>query len=314
MSSKRYGSARSVESPPAIETATITRTLLAAGFRIKGVQRQPDHIEYQCDRPDQLGIHVPYLVVVFASAPSEAGLDSARRRAERNKCLFVGVSEEGGRGLIAWSTFLDALGGAVPSWRALGSEYGEVLRTSGRNAVPPGLAGEAWQIFEDAVADGLEFLLGKPVQRLGGRKRGRPVSDLLACTPDQSILVIDTKASTKAFEVGVPELRPLEDYAKRQSVRQTGGPDVSGVLLAAASFAQDERRLEDLAKDFLSSAKVPLTFLEAENLVRMVDSMRNKVRLRNTIRWARILCAGGLVSMKRFDEELEATASERYSL
>lgn len=154
VSSKGRQSSRRVESPPPIETATITRTLLAGGFRIKGVQRQPGHIEYQCERPDQLGIPIPYLIAVLdpSSSSGEAEINSAKRRAERMKCLFVGVAEEEGSGLIAWSTFLEALGGAVPSWRALGSEYADVLRVSGRNMLPPSLTGEAWQIFEDAVA------------------------------------------------------------------------------------------------------------------------------------------------------------------
>lgn len=160
--------------------------------------------------------------------------------------------------------------------------------------------------------DGLEFLLGRPVQRLGGRRRGRPLSDLLACTPDQRILVIDTKASAKPFEMGTPELRPLEEYAKRQSVRQAGGPGVGGVVLVAASFAQDEHRLDELSKDFLSSARLPLAFLEVESLILMVNAMKEKSRLRNTIQWARILCVGGLVSMRKFREELDAAASERY--
>jgi hypothetical protein len=64
---------------------------------------------------------------------------------------------------LGWADFLDALGGGVPSCRALAPEYESNLLTTGSNKLPDGVTGEAWRLFEDLVADGFELVFGRVV-------------------------------------------------------------------------------------------------------------------------------------------------------
>lgn len=297
-----------------LETAIATRTLIAGGFTITAFQGHPDRLEYECERADLFGITIRYLVALFFSTPIPSRLEHLTRRAQTLGRVLIAVGSEEGPQWLSWANFLAALGGAVPSWRALSSEFPAILQTTAQNALPPGEEGEPWQLFEEATADGLEFLFGWRVQRLGGRRRGSDVVDLVAHTPDRRILVLDTKASAMAFSVGMPQLRPLQDYVRRQAVRQEGLADVGAAVLIAASFAQSPERLNELSGSFLAEARIPLTFLTTDVFCAMVEELRCRSHLRNRIRWNRIFCSGGLVTLRRFQEEVAAAEDESYSL
>ena len=157
-----------------IETSVVTRTLVAAGFTITDFRRHPRYGEYVCERLDAFGMSIPYVIAVCDdNEPNEDEMEYARRVAKGEGRIFLVVARGSGDEWVRWDDFLEALGGAIPTWRALSDEYPNVLKTTSRNEIPIGLSGEAWQIFEEAVADGLEFIFGRRVRRLGGRKRGR---------------------------------------------------------------------------------------------------------------------------------------------
>ena len=193
---------------------------------------------------------------------------------------------------ISWEDFVEVLGGAVPTWHALTQEYEPALLTAAQNDFPSGMTGEAWLIFEDLVAYGLEFMFGRRVRRLGGRKRGRPVSDMQAQTPQGDIVVVDTKASALGFDLGWPELRPLVEYVKRQRERQRGHLQLIGALVVSSAFQQTEDRMQELSRDFFGETRVPVSFIVADVLANSVRLFRTRPDVRNGIRWNRILTGG----------------------
>jgi len=295
-------------------TAVASRTLITAGFSITNSRRQPTHIEFDCQRPDMFGQAVRYLIVICErDNPPEGDLPNIERAAKQSGRSLVVVCRSGGLTWLSWQEFLQSLGGAVPSWRALGPDYVQVLMESAANKVPAGLSGEAWQIFEDAVADGFEFILGNRVNRLGGRKRGRRVSDMVTLTPDDRVLVLDAKASSAAYNVTWGEIRPLIEYTKGQIARQRGHSDVHGAVLVAKDFSQTQEALRKCSGDFLSDVTVPLAFLKAEALARLVSTFAQEPKLRTSVNWARICCRGGLILQQDVAAELKAAREERYA-
>jgi hypothetical protein len=291
-----------------------TRTLVAAGFIISDFRRGPNHVEYVCERRDSFGIPIPYLIAICdTDEPVESDLTYARRAAQKENRVLVLVARIAGQGWLGWDDFIDTLGGAVPTWRALGREYVDIITVAAKNKKPQELSGEAWQIFEDAVADGLEFIFGHRVKRFGGHRRGQKISDMITRTPDDKILIVDTKASEKAYSVGGPEVRPLTEYVKKQKIRQKGRLDVSAALMVADQFEQDAERLQELSGEFLAETEIPLSFLEVSTLLGIIDALVNNPRARNIIRWAQIFCAGGMVLMEKFNDELSAAIRESHS-
>lgn len=294
------------------QTQTVTLTLIVAGYSIEGSHRQPRHIEILCKRTDILGASIPYLIAVTDhNELSEAEIDDIYYSAENKNRTPVIVTPIPSKRTISWEDFTEALGGAVPSWQALSSEYDHALVTAAKNQLPAGVAeGEAWLIFEDLVGSGLEFIFGRRVRRLGGRVRGRPVSDMQAQMPVGDVIVVDTKASADGFNVTWSELRPLVEYVQRQRVRQRGQVELFGALILSSNFKQKDARLSELSSQFFGEVRVPVSFMDAAVLAATVSLFRERPQVRNGIRWNQIF-RGGRICLSIIRDEMHAVDNER---
>jgi hypothetical protein len=259
-----------------------------------------------------LGARVPYLFAVTDTGDlSDSTVERIRNVAFREARVPVIIGPNPMDGTVTWNEFLEAFGGEVPSWRALSDDYPLRLETLAVNKLPKDESGEAWRLFEGAVADGLEFVLGRRVTRLGGGRRGQRVSDILVNTPDSAVCVVDAKAYESPFNVTAPALRSLGEYVTNQVTRQQGQNTVGSAILVAAAFQQNPESLLAAANGFLADYRVPLALIEIETLNEMVRRMSESPHLRSAIRWRQILCRIGLVEKKLFSQELEQARLER---
>ena len=196
-------------------------------------------------------------------------------------------------------------------WRALAPEYENNLLTTGSNRLPAGVTGEAWRLFEDLVADGFELVFGRKVRRMGARKRGQRVSDMITQIPDGAVLVVDAKATAGTFSASISELRALIEYTRMQRLRQRGHNEVFAAVLVAPAFEQDAGGLNGISKQFLAETGVPIAFLPATLLGRMVTLLSQRPDLRTAVHW-RSLFSGGLIDVRDFQSELRRADTERY--
>lgn len=292
---------------------TITRTLTAAGYEITNARRQPYGLEIQCSKRDLLGVTVPYIIAFWDSDRPSAPMDNQiRREGARKARLVLSVAKEPGLEWLGWAEFLEALGGAVPTWRALTAEFPEILKTASKNRLPAGLSGEPWRIFEETVADGLEFMLGRRVRRLGGARRASRVGDIIAMTADESVFVVDAKASEGAYDASWPNLRPLVEYVRVQEQRQRGHVAVRGAVLVARQFEQANRRLAELSAEFLTETRTTLTFLETATLAKAVAAVAANPGVRNAVLWSRLLSRPGILTLAQITQGIRAAEAERY--
>lgn len=295
-----------------ITTAACVRVLFVSGFKITGAETGTSQIEIRCERSDQLGNTVKYIIALTSlDAPPLVEIEALQHEAMNENRIVVPIARLPGANCLGWEDFLEALGGAIPSLRPFEPSYADVLITSSKNEDVPGINAQAWSIFEQAVADGLEFIFGLRVRRLGGIRRGRRVSDILAETPDQRILVVDAKASKNAYEVSTSTERQLTDYVKQAMTFQRGASPVGAAVVVAREFTQDEARLNDVAKEFLADTQVPLSFLPVELLLKMIAALRDNSEIRGAVRWKRIFCQGGLISKQQFEKELGEVRNQR---
>lgn len=293
--------------------AVAVRTLLLAGYTVAGAGRHGQHIEIDCDRVGQLGALVHYRIAITDSEefPEEVRtrLAAAARRDGRSLVLVGEIALDH---QLGWTEFLDALGGAVPSWRALAETFPPQFLTLARNELPLGMSGEAWRHFEEATADAFEFMLGRHVQRLGGNRRGQTVSDMIAPLPRSEILVIDAKsAGGRGFSAGWPEMRPLGEYVARQRARQGEHNRIAAAVLVSSAFQQDRDALLALSTRFNVEFHAPVAFMPAETVLTTVALLTQRPGLRNALRWNQIF-AGGMVSEATIRREIADAEDERY--
>jgi hypothetical protein len=287
------------------DTGVLVRTLITTGFVVTRATRQPTHIEIYCERMDIFGCVVPYFVALLETSSADL-ISQVRTIAQQDGRVFLPIAQDNTNGCVPWLAALAAMGGEVPSWRALGAEYKDWLKTTGANELPAGASGEAWQLFEIAVADGLEYLLGRRVLKLGGIARGQRVSDLIARSSDGAVIVVDAKASKNPYGVTMSALRPLIEYVETQRVRQQGLDEVSAALLVANSFEQPPSDLANVGADFLAAARVPLACLQTSTLLKMIELMSISPTSRNKVIWRRVFCRPGLIDEAILAAEVKA--------
>jgi hypothetical protein len=295
-------------SDPRISVAV--RTLLLSGFTITNNRRRATHSELECTAP-LLGNQIPVLIVLTEDdelAPQVRDqVEEVARRAGRT---LVVVATSGGEDHYSWDDFMGIFGGEVPTWRALTDDYSIQLEAASSNQVPAGYEGEAWRLFEMLVADGLEFSFGRKVRRLGASKRGQRVSDMITQLPDDDLVVVDAKATGTVFNAAMHELRPLAEYVKNQRIRQRGSFAVFGALIVTKAFSQSAPGLASISGEFIAETGVPAAFLQSDDLLYFVNSLRTQPGIRSSLRWKRIL-SGGLVKRSAFDMEVSAAQGER---
>jgi hypothetical protein len=291
--------------------ATAARTLVAAGYLIHGVHRQPSHIEFKCDRTTRLGPIFHFLIAITQEGeltPEQVDDISHAARNQNREPVFV--CAHGADGQLSWAEFLDVLGGAVPPWRVLTAGFADDLEIASKNQLPPGLSGEPWRLFEILAADAFEFCFGRRARRMGAHQRGKRVSDIVAPLPDFDVIVIDAKASADGFNVVWDSLRPLVEYVKRQKIRQEGGGEVIAALVLSSKFQQDEERLGGVAREFLGETRTALCFMTADTLAYLVKQLLQRSDMRSALRW-KLIFSGGIINRENLKREIASAMAER---
>lgn len=289
------------------DIATFGRTLTVAGYQITDFDRRENYAYCHCDWLDPFGLTVRYLIALTdAQRFDPAERESLTREAQADNRTPLLIAGEPDTSVVAWRDFVQVLGGAVPSWRALTDSFASEIQVLAANQLPPGSSGQAWFLFEEAVCGGLEFLFGRRVRRLGGSFRGRDLPDAIAQSSDGAIVIVDAKASTSPFEVDLTTIRALRDYVERQGVAQRNGMGPASALLVAADYKQGDTTLMDSCNRFLSDTRIPLALLRVTSLLAMIDLTRDVALLRNRIQWRRIFCRNGVIDETLLKTEIES--------
>jgi hypothetical protein len=291
-----------------IEVAS--RTLRAAGYEVFEFQRSLNRAEFRCRISSRLGAVIRFMFC-FTSGDEfpDNQIEELQHLAESQALSLILVSQKGSEGGMSWSDFLRAMGGAVPSWRALQTNFRHALLVASRNKLPEDEVGEAWALFEDLIRDGLEFVLGRKVRSFGGRRRGQKVSDMIAQLPNFDLLVVDAKATEKCFDASWPQMRPLVEYVKKQQLRQSGLNNVIAALIVSSQFKQNEHQLRGISDAFIAETRVPACFMTAETLAILIETFRASPLLRNAVQWSAVF-TGGLVAEDKVLKLIEEARSE----
>ena len=295
----------SLQAPPLRHVPTFAQTLTVAGFVIKAFNRYEAYAVCRAMRRDRLDAEVQYLFALTDRDNYDTDtVEDLNREALREARVLVLIAKNSSSNVLDWNSFFGRLGGAVPSWRALSENYPADIRTLATNSLPAGYVGEAWFLFENAVADGFEFLLGRRVRRLGGARRGKDLPDSICLTPDQTVLVLDAKASASAYSVNKTDLRPLEDYVRRQRLSQQGQPPVGAALIVASAYKQTSADLLDECMRFQADTAAPLCLLTVDSLLAHIALVKSEPATRNGVHWRQVFCKPGLANVDRLKDEI----------
>lgn len=292
-----------------IETSTIVRTLVGSGFIVSNVSRKPSYIAFHTQRSDELGVRTKYLLAFSGETKlSSTDVAALKRAASYHSAALVIIGyannqRESEFPVIAPEEFLQRLGGAISSYLPLESFYADHLKTLGSNKLPDGLNGEADELFEEYVHVGLQFLLHKRVVRYGQDRRFETLPDGAILDARNLLLLYDCKAAEKGYDITRNTIRQFADYVQSFHRRYEKYVGRVNAFLVISGFFQSPSTFDDRSRDLQAECQVPLAFLTAEEMGKIVKKFLKYPKYRQSIEWKRIF-SGGIVRAADVQKDL----------
>jgi hypothetical protein len=294
-----------------VTTSTIVRTLLGSGFVVTNVARKPSYLVFHSRRSDELGVSTNYLLALSGdSRLSRTDIAGLRRTATFHSASLVIIGEPpeaGGDGLpvISPEDFLRKLGGAISSYLPLETSYPEQLTTLGLNKLPPGLKGNADDLFEEYVHVGLQYLLQKRVVRYGQDRRFETLPDGAVLGSESLVLLYDCKAAKDGYDVSRNSIRQFGDYVRSFHRRYEAYIGRVHSFLVISGYFQSPGTFDERSRDLQAECQVPLVFLTAEEMGKIIQLLVKRPAYRQSLEWKRIF-AGGEVRASEVKKNLQA--------
>lgn len=293
----------------------IVRTLVGSGFILEKVDRKPTYIVFDVYRSDEFGVRWRYLLA-FSSDDgiSSSDVDGLHRIATHGKASLViigsGVSKRPDVPVITMREFEGRLGGLIPSFLPLQADYPAHLATLGLNKRPQGLSGTPDDLFEMYVHSGLQFILQDKVIRYGQERRGEVVPDGLVLGRDSFHLLYDCKAAKDGYEISRTSIRQFADYVNSFHSRYEGYVGkLHAFLVISGKFKSDET-LEGRSRELYSECRVPLVFLTATELGKIISLFADRPVLRQSVDW-RVIFSGVSVSVASVESNIRAREKDK---
>ena len=293
----------------------IVRTLVGSGFVLEKVDRKPNYIVFDVYRLDEFGVKLRYLLAFSGSdgIPS-SDVDGLDRIASPTKASLVIIgSVKVSRPdipVITMREFEGRLGGLIPSFLPLQENYPTHLATLGLNKLPRGLTGTADDLFEKYVHSGLQFMLQDKVIRYGQERRGEAVPDGLVLGRNSFHLLYDCKAAKNGYEISRTSIRQFADYVNSFHNRYEGYVGrLHAFLVISGKFKSDET-FDGRSRELYSECKVPLVFLTASELGKIISLFADHPALRQCVDW-RVIFSGVSVSAASVESNIRVREKDK---
>lgn len=289
------------------DLAIAVRTLVAGGFVLVNVQRNPGYVLLHMDRPDEFGAIHRYCLALAEDSFQEAHVAGARISAEhrRAQLILIGRGETNDVPAVEWDRFLNLFGGPVFTSTPFEPHFTDRIIKLGYNQLPEGLEGKPDDLYEAYARVALEFVLGARVIRYGQDR-------LFEARPDGIVLpyhgfaaLYDAKAYANGYKVTLDTIRQFHSYVEDfQSRYRSYLRQLSAFLVISSEFPHRPRTLADRSRDLLAACGVPLVFLTSQTLGEIVTFLSARSVTRSAVNWKRVFVEP-LITVEHVQNEVE---------
>lgn len=267
------------------------RTLIAAGFRILNVVRNPGYVFIVAERRDEFGASHRYAFALSEGAKLvEAQVRGVEVAASHHNAVPVYIAREAdGQEVVEWERFVSLFGGPVFSASPLDLDFRSKLTTLGQNKLPLGLEGRPDDLFEAYVNVALEFVMWGKVVRYGQDRRFEARPDGLVMGSDFYALY-DAKASHSGYDLSTTSTRQFADYIRDFHGRYRAFiSQFNTFVVVSHSFQQGRDALLGRSRDLQAECGVPMAFLTADVLADIIEVLSSNPAIRGAIPWRRVV-------------------------
>lgn len=296
-----------VNTPDHPDLAIAIRTLVAGGFVLVNVQRNPGYVLLHMDRPDEFGAAHHYCLALAEHDFQEAHVAAAKIAAEhrRAQLILIGHGETNDVPTVEWDRFLNLFGGPVFTSTPFEPHFTERMIQLGYNQLPEGMEGKPDDLYEAYARIALEFVLGTRVIRYGQDR-------LFEARPDGIVLpyhgfaaLYDAKAYTDGYEVTLDTIRQFRTYVEEFQTRYRPYlQQLSAFIVISSDFPHQQETLVKRSRALFVACGVPLVFLTSETLGTIVTLMAARSVARSAINW-RAIFANPIINVEDVENELK---------
>jgi hypothetical protein len=296
-----------MDTPDRPNLAIAVRTLVAGGFMLVSVQRNPGYVLLHMDRPDEFGAVHHYCLALAEDTFQEVHVAGAKISAEHRhaQLILIGHGETGDVPSVEWDRFLNLFGGPVFTSTPFEPNFKDQLVKLGFNQLPEGMEGKPDDLYEAYARIALEFVLGTRVIRYGQDR-------LFESRPDGIILpyhgfaaLYDAKAYAKGYTVTLDTIRQfcsyVEDFRSRYRLYFQ---QLSAFIVISSNFPHRSETLANRSRELFATCGVPLIFLTSETLGEIVAYLSTRSVARSAINWRRVF-AEPIVTAESVQKEVE---------
>lgn len=270
----------------------VIRTLMGSRFQLVSGTRKPSYMLLEMDRYDEFGHKSPYMFAHCERKLAEAEILGLKSIADGKGIPLIVIGEIDGTNYdvicMSESKLFGKLGGSIQSFLPLEPDYGEHLTILGRNSLPSGLQGEADDLFEIYVQQGLEFLLQERVVRYGQERNFEVVPDGLIAS-NSFVFLYDCKAAKDGYAFSRDSIRQFSDYVKLFNERYSAHAPRIHSFLVVSGFFKSPNTLLDRSQELYAECQVPLACLTSDEMRSIVELFTAQPTYRRSVDWKKIL-------------------------
>lgn len=294
-------------------SSLLIRTLLGSRFQLVSGTRKPSYMLLEMQRFDEFGHKTTYFFAHCDKKLVDSEVYGLKALAEgkSSSLVIIGEIEEPTENVVCISEnkLLGKLGGAIQSFLPLEEEYGERLVELGRNSLPAGLNGEADDLFEIYVQQGLEFLLQERVVRYGQGRNFEVVPDGIIAA-SSFVVLYDCKAASGGYAFDRDSIRQFSDYANAFRDRYSAYAPKLHSFLVVSGYFKSPQTLAERSAELYSQCQVPLTCLTSDEMRKVIELFVVQPQFRRAIDWKRIL-ASNIITFDTFKKNLEERKKDK---
>lgn len=268
--------------------ATAVRTLTTGGFILKGADRKPGYTLLYFSRFDEFGVVQEYCFVLSDNKLGVSQVKGATIAARHHHAqpVFIGGGEiQPG---VEWEQFVNIFGGPILDTIPLDPRFAKQLVTLGHNDLPEGLQGKPDDLFERYVHAALEFILGGRVVRYGQARLFEAKPDGLAIPSPNFSALYDAKASKDRYEVTANTIRQFKSYIADFNRCYSSYYQLNAFMVVSGEFPHRDSTLHERSQELLAETRVPLAFLDALSLSKIIKLLAEYPLMRRSVNWARV--------------------------
>jgi hypothetical protein len=146
--------------------------------------------------------------------------------------------------------------------------------------------------------------------RYGQDRRFETLPDGVVLGGESLILLYDCKAAKEGYDVSRATIRQFADYVRSFHRRYEAYMGRVHAFLVISGYFQSPGTFDDRSRDLIAECQVPLVFLTAEDMGKIIGMLVKRPAFRQSLEWKRIF-SGGVMHASDVRKNLQARIRDR---